>query len=573
MKRLRAPIVAGFALIAWAACKDEGVVYLTSVNDEAPGTNCTDGGSKLNFGADGDADGTLTAEEVTASAFVCNGAASRGATVTSSPLGADDNDCPAGGYMLTIGVDRDGNGAVEGEEGVTRKICNGTGMAGPGGDNGPAGDAGVTGPQGEQGPFGATGAQGDVGATGPQGALGATGPQGNEGPTGPQGEDGDEGPTGPQGEDGDEGPTGPQGDIGPAGPQGDAGVTGPQGDQGVQGVTGPQGDQGVTGPQGDQGIQGVTGPQGDQGIQGVTGPQGDQGVQGVTGPQGDQGVQGVTGPQGDQGDQGVTGPQGDQGVQGVTGPQGDQGVQGVTGPQGDQGVTGPQGNNGFNSLFLVTAEPIGANCSEAGLRIDVGLDNGDGVLSTAGDGTLQSGEIDQTSFLCTPAITFANGDFETGDFTGWLTQDLPPSFLSPLTVSAASPLEGAFTAVSPFDGDGGSGHDSIFLAQDIDLTGFSTVSVSFDWDVSFCSNFGTLDRVFSLIVEPSGGGVPLFTSDIFTCAADGDPHSAVPVDDQTIDISSAAGQPVRIKFRWLVPESLTGGAEGRLDDVKLLFGP
>lgn len=239
MKKIAAPWVAGLALLAWASCKDEGVLYLTNVTEEAPGANCADGGSKLNFGADGDADGQLGSTEVTASAYVCNGAASRGATVTSSALQSGDPDCPSGGYVLSVGVDRNGNGAVDASEGgATRKICNGG-----------SGAAGAAGPAGEGGPAGEDGAPG---------------------------------------------------------PQGDAGVAGPQGDQGVQGVTGET---------------------------------------------------------------------------------------------GTSGTPGTPGGNGFSSLMRLTPEPAGLTCVEDGLRVDVGLDNGDGE-GVANDDDLDDDEIDQTSYVC-----------------------------------------------------------------------------------------------------------------------------------------------------------------------------
>jgi len=204
-----------------SACKDEGVRYLTSVGEEPPGSNCSDGGQKIDFGADGDADGKLGTSEITSSAFVCNGAASRGATVSSAALQVGDSNCPTGGYSITAGVDRNGNGSVEADEGVTRYICNG-GV----GTQGPAGGAG---PSGEQGP------------SGPQGDAGVTGPRGDNGITGPQGDPGIVGPTGAQGDNGITGPTGPQGDpgiVGPSGPQGDPGITGPTGPQGYPGTPG-----------------------------------------------------------------------------------------------------------------------------------------------------------------------------------------------------------------------------------------------------------------------------------------------------------------------------------------------
>jgi len=49
----------------------------------------------------------------------------------------------------------------------------------------------------------------------------------------------------------------------------------------------------------------------------------------------------------------------------------------------------------------MTTEPLGTNCRGGGLRVDVGLDNGDGG-GTARNAVLETGEIDQTSYVCTP---------------------------------------------------------------------------------------------------------------------------------------------------------------------------
>jgi hypothetical protein len=221
---------------------------------------------------------------------------------------------------------------------------------------------------------------------------------------------------------------------------------------------------------------------------------------------------------------------------------------------------------------LLTAEPAGVNCLDPGTRLDVGIDNGDGG-GTPADGTLQPGEIDQTAYLCRPTPHFVNGDFELGNFTGWLTQDLTNPY-NALVVTGGSPLQGSFDVLTGFDGNGGPGNDEIFVAQDLDLTGLTQASVTFDWSVPSCSlTFGaTVDRTFSLVVEPAGGGAPLLTHLLHTCIAGVDtPHA--PVIDEVVDISAVADQPIRVKFRWNVPENFVGPAESHLDDVRLAIAP
>lgn len=60
------------------------------------------------------------------------------------------------------------------------------------------------------------------------------------------------------------------------------------------------------------------------------------------------------------------------------------------------------GNSGFNSITVNVAESPGANCADGGWKITSGLDNGDGG-GVARDDTLQSGEVDSTSYVCNGA--------------------------------------------------------------------------------------------------------------------------------------------------------------------------
>lgn len=66
------------------------------------------------------------------------------------------------------------------------------------------------------------------------------------------------------------------------------------------------------------------------------------------------------------------------------------------------------GNSGFNALVASVSESPGVNCASGGLKVTSGLDNGDGG-GTARDGTLQSGEVDATSYVCHGADG-VNGD-------------------------------------------------------------------------------------------------------------------------------------------------------------------
>jgi hypothetical protein len=58
-----------------------------------------------------------------------------------------------------------------------------------------------------------------------------------------------------------------------------------------------------------------------------------------------------------------------------------------------RGATGPAGSDGATSLIRLTDEPAGAHCAEGGTAIQVGLD-------TDADGVLDPGEITSTAYVC-----------------------------------------------------------------------------------------------------------------------------------------------------------------------------
>ena len=119
------------------------------------------------------------------------------------------------------------------------------------------------------------------------------------------------------------------------------------------------------------------------------------------------------------GPSGATGPAGPTGATGADGAAGPAGPTGATGPDGATGPTGPTGSAGHSSLISTTAEPSGSNCSGGGLKIQVGIDDGDGG-GTADDNVLQAGEVDQTTYLCalTPKKVFVTSTTTIGSFSG-----------------------------------------------------------------------------------------------------------------------------------------------------------
>lgn len=58
------------------------------------------------------------------------------------------------------------------------------------------------------------------------------------------------------------------------------------------------------------------------------------------------------------------------------------------------------GTESVDSLIVTSAESPGANCADGGTRLDVGTDNGDGDDGVAENGVLETGEVDDTIYIC-----------------------------------------------------------------------------------------------------------------------------------------------------------------------------
>jgi len=123
-----------------------------------------------------------------------------------------------------------------------------------------------------------------------------------------------------------------------------------------------------------------------------------------------------------------------------------------------------------------------------------------------------------------PQQLIVNGSFETGNFTGWGTDDIGIPFV-PLDVRGAgftpgyglfatAPTDGSFVADNGFDG---CGPDTIELWQDVSIPAGAEATLTFDWRVGwnlFASP--TLNRSLDFRVEPGGGGAPLQTTNLVT---------------------------------------------------------
>jgi hypothetical protein len=124
-----------------------GLAALTTVSAEAAGSHCASGGTRIDAGLDTNADRVLDTGEVTSTQYLCHG--SSGAAAASGLVRlateAAGTNCPNGGSRVEAGTDTNGNGVLDTAEVVsTAFVCQGAaGTTGPVGPTGPVGTAGT----------------------------------------------------------------------------------------------------------------------------------------------------------------------------------------------------------------------------------------------------------------------------------------------------------------------------------------------------------------------------------------------------------------------------------------------
>ncbi|MDX2010755.1 MAG: DUF2341 domain-containing protein [Myxococcaceae bacterium] len=126
------------------------------------------------------------------------------------------------------------------------------------------------------------------------------------------------------------------------------------------------------------------------------------------------------------------------------------------------------GGAGATTLVTVTAEPVGTNCVTGGQRLTVGLDNGDGG-GTANNGTLEAGEVDGTSYVCTgaPGMTGPAGDAGTPGAAGFAS--LVSITPEPAGANCATPGQRITQGLDNGDG-GGIARNGTLEAGEVDST-------------------------------------------------------------------------------------------------------
>lgn len=181
--------------------------------------------------------------------------------------------------------------------------------------------------------------------------------------------------------------------------------------------------------------------------------------------------------------------------------------------------------------------------------------------------------------LITPQVhsaSIVNGSFESG-FTNWVTTDLaiPYSALSVRSTgfsfyTTVAATDGTNVAYHGFDG-GGPG--TISISQDVGTIDLSSAMLTFDYRAGWNMTAGaTLDRVFSVVLSPAGGGSAIATFEVLRAQAQTitDDTGAL---SASIDLSSYVGTNARISFESYIPEDFTGPAGMQLDNVRLIAVP
>ena len=189
-----------------------------------------------------------------------------------------------------------------------------------------------------------------------------------------------------------------------------------------------------------------------------------------------------------------------------------------------------------------------------------------------------------TSTIISPAAAavsggFINGSFEAGDFSGWITQDVPNPNDPLLVRSAGNSLnvsstfgdyltgatDGQFSASHSFSGDSNLSPSTIRIAQDILI---DQPILRFDHRANWILAFSMIGKDFSVTIESTGGGVLLDQYLIFSAL----PHS-IQLDGQfeaeSVDLTSFLGQSVRVSFDWMISDTYPHPAVAELDNVRL----
>ena len=191
--------------------------------------------------------------------------------------------------------------------------------------------------------------------------------------------------------------------------------------------------------------------------------------------------------------------------------------------------------------------------------------------------------LSSTSQEVTAVDLMTNGSFETGDFTGWIANDIGAPFyvLAVRTAGTspgfglfpAAPTEGASAVTHGFDG-GGPG--TIDISQDVNIPAGFSAELSFDWRAGWDFSLGapaTIPRTLDVVIEPSGGGAALQTTNILSAVPPPGPILDNGPQVAAVDLSTFAGQSIRVKLSSFIPQTFTGPGHLQIDNVVLEVEP
>ena len=168
-----------------------------------------------------------------------------------------------------------------------------------------------------------------------------------------------------------------------------------------------------------------------------------------------------------------------------------------------------------------------------------------------------------------------NGDFETGDFSGWTAGHNGLGPLTDWTVASAgggyfsntAPLGATYDAFNGLDGSAGLEFE---LYQDVALPAGAIFTLTTNHHIQY-NGFdisSSLDRVFEISVRDTSDNVLeiLYTENI---TLNGQPYTDLGWNNQSFDLSAYGGQTIRIHFREVIPESNTGPASIEFNSLSL----
>ena len=159
-----------------------------------------------------------------------------------------------------------------------------------------------------------------------------------------------------------------------------------------------------------------------------------------------------------------------------------------------------------------------------------------------------------TTVNVSAANLITNGNFETGDLTGWQTNNNNTSQNGNVQVTQAGPFASAqgmdnyYALLGAGTSDGTSR-----LRQDFDVTGTNEITVSFDWAFDYWDNSASADDTFLSFVRQDGS--PAYRITMLDLQTNGtgffDPDGGLSYGSfsETYDISNYVTDDARLVFR------------------------